>query len=435
MMRELFRDTTEVCLNQEKAIKILKAYSQSTGVESFIIDSKGTCIYNYCSNPGLCSLCKKLQETRDRTAKCSSVHLYGSYQAERFGGKYVFFCPMGFVHWASPITANNTFVGAFIGGPVLMVDPDEFMLGDIIKENGLSDEQVAELNKYINGVPVIEPERVNSLSELLAVLALNVSTQKDTRQEVQMKSNELQSDISEWVHSIKLVEEDDGRLQNYPFQKEKILLSKIALGDKHEAQKILNEILGYVFFSSGRDFEVIRSRILELIVLLSRAAVEGGADVEEIFGLNYKYLSEIYQYKTVEDLTYWLSRILSRFTDCVFDLADIRHKDTIFKAIDYIKRNYTEEISLEDVAKHVYLNASYFSKIFKKEMNCSFVSYVNKIRIAASKNLLADNKIPLSDISSLVGFDDQSYFTKVFKKEVGMTPGKYRITRGKQLYC
>ncbi|MHB8064119.1 MAG: AraC family transcriptional regulator [Ruminiclostridium sp.] len=38
--------------------------------------------------------------------------------------------------------------------------------------------------------------------------------------------------------------------------------------------------------------------------------------------------------------------------------------------------------------------------------------------------------MPLSDISTLVGFDDQSYFTKVFKNEVGITPGKFRATRG-----
>lgn len=429
-MKELFKDTTENMFNLEKAMKSLKAYSQSTGVESFIIDSKGDCVYSYSKNSELCSLCKKIQETTNKASKCSSVHLYGSYQAERFGGKYVFFCPMGFVHWASPITNDHSLIGAFIGGPVSMVDPDEFMLEDIIKENGLSDDQVYELTEYINNVPVIEPERVNNLSELLSIVASDVSKQKNSKNENQTRSDELQSNISQWIHYMKSLDDKNEEFANYPFEKEKVLLSKIALGDKHESQKILNEILGYVFFSSGNDFNIIRARILELIVLLSRAAVEGGANVEEIFGLNFKYLSEIYQHKTIEDLTFWLSKIMARFTDCVFNLADVRHKDTIYKAVDYIKRNYIQEITLEDVANHVFLNASYFSKIFKSEMNCTFVSYVNKIRINASKSLLVDNSIPLSDVSTLVGFDDQSYFTKVFKKEVGITPGKYRATRG-----
>lgn len=429
-MRELFKDTTENVFDLAKAKKNLKAYSKSTGVESFIIDSKGNFVYSYSQNSEMCGLCKKIQHTGDRKTDCASVHLYGSYQAERFGGKYVYFCPMGFVHWASPLTINDTFIGACIGGPVLMVDPDEFMLNDIIKENGLSDDQVNEMNEYINNVSVIEPERVNNLSELLSIVADSISEQKSLKHEKKNQSDELQSNISQWIHYMKSIDDKDNTYSNYPFEKEKALLSKIAIGDKHESQKILNEILGYIFFSSGSDFNIIRARILELIVLLSRAAVEGGADVEEIFGLNFKYLSEIYQYKTTEDLTYWLSRIMARFTDCVFNLADIRHKDTIYKAVDYIKRHYIEPITLDDVANHVYLNSSYFSKIFKNEMNCTFVSYVNKVRINASKSLLADNTIPLSDISTLAGFDDQSYFTKVFKKEVGITPGKYRATRG-----
>jgi YesN/AraC family two-component response regulator len=132
----------------------------------------------------------------------------------------------------------------------------------------------------------------------------------------------------------------------------------------------------------------------------------------------------------VEDLTFWLSKIMTRFTDCVFNLADIRHKDIIYKAVNYVQRNYMKRVSLEEVARSVYLNSSYFSKIFKNEMKCTFVSYVNKIRINASKNLLLDISIPLTDVSSLVGFEDQSYFTKVFKKAIGVTPGKFRKSRG-----
>ncbi|AEV67481.1 PocR ligand-binding domain-containing protein [Acetivibrio clariflavus] len=425
------RDTNEITFDLDKAIKSLKAYSQSTGIESFIIDSKGQCIHSFGKNTELCNLCQKLRDNTNKDSQCASVHLYGSYQAERFGGKYIFFCPMGFVHWAAPITVDDTLFGAFIGGPVLMLDPDEFMLNDIIKENGLNDEQVRELNEYIGKVPVIEPERVNNLAELLAIVAGNISKGNSLSYEQKGEAQEIQSDISEWIHYMKAIEQQESEYSTYPLEKEKLLLSKIALGDKQESQKILNEILGYVFFSSGNDFEVIRARTLELIVLLSRAAVEGGANVEEIFGLNYKYLSEIYQYKTVEDLTFWLSKIMARFTDCVFNLADIRHKDTIYKALDYIKRNYANPITLEEVANHVFLNPSYFSKIFKNEMKCTFVAYVNKVRINASKNLLLNNNIPLSDIIALVGFDDQSYFTKVFKKEVGITPGKFRATRGR----
>jgi two-component system response regulator YesN len=429
---ELTNETSEFGFDLEKVKRSLYAYSRSTGIESYLIDSKGNYLYYSGNNNHLCQFCNKIQSINKTKPNCASVHLYGSYQAERFGGKYVYFCPMGLVHWASPITNNNDIRGALIGGPISMVDPEQFLLEDLIRKNNINDEDLQIITEYAHQVPVIQPEIVNNLSELLYILATNFCSDKTAKYDYQRQFNEIQSHISESVHQIKFLEDQEKEKINYPFEKEKELLAKIALGDKSASQKILNEILGYVFFSSGKDFEIIKARILELVVLLSRAAVEGGADSTEIFGLNYTYLSEIHNLKTVEDLTFWLSKIMARFTDCVFNLADIRHKDIIYKAVDYIKRNYMERITLEEVASSVYLNSSYFSKIFKKEMKCSFISYINKIRINASKNLLSDISIPLADVSTLVGFEDQSYFTKVFKKVTGMTPGKFRESRGQQ---
>ena len=424
-------ESQEFGFDLEKAKKSVHAYRRSTGIECVIINSKCEFLYECYYSCNLCQFCKNIQSNPDKESGCASVHLYGSYQAERFGGKYVFFCPIGLVHWASPITVNNTFHGALIGGPVLMVDPNEFLLEDLIKKTGISGIELKNLKEYLQSVPVIQPDIVNNLSELLFIVASNISVEKSSKLDDQRQYHENQAQISESIHKIKLLEDTDIEKIYYPFEKEKELSSSIALGDKSTSQKILNEILGYVFFSSGQDFEIIKARILELVVLLSRAAVEGGANSEEIFGLNYKYLSDIHNFNTVEELTLWLSNIMTRFTDCVFNLADVRHKDTIYKALDYIKRNYMGRITLEDVSNHVYLNPSYFSKIFKNEMKSTFVSYVNKMRISTSKNMLLDSSVPLTDIANLVGFEDQSYFTKVFKKATGVTPGRFREARGK----
>jgi two-component system response regulator YesN len=426
---ELAPEGTRFGFELEKVKRGLHAYSRSTGIESYLIDSKGNYLYNSCSSNDLCQFCGKIRSNTNKKPNCADVHLYGSYQAERFGGKYVYFCPMGLVHWASPITVNNVIQGVLVGGPISMVEPEQFLLDDLIRKNGIHDADLLQIKKYAGEVPVILPEVVDNLSELLYIVALSFSD-KAAKYEDQRQYNQIQDHISESVHQMKLFQDSKQEQVNYPFEKEKELLTKIALGDKAASQKILNEILGYVFFSSGKDFEIVKARILELVVLLSRAAVEGGADSSEIFGLNYKYLSEIHNLKTVEELTFWLSKIMARFTDCVFNLVDIRHKDTIYKAVDFIKRNYMERITLEEVAHIVYLNPSYFSKIFNNEMKCTFISYVNKIRINAGKNLLLDISIPLTDVSSLVGFEDQSYFTKVFKKATGVTPGKFRESRG-----
>jgi YesN/AraC family two-component response regulator len=89
-----------------------------------------------------------------------------------------------------------------------------------------------------------------------------------------------------------------------------------------------------------------------------------------------------------------------------------------------------KKLTLEEVASCVYLSPSYFSKVFKTEMNCNFVTYLNRLRIEMSKKLLLDNNIDLVDISNIVGYEDQSYFSKIFKKMTGVSPGKFRDCRG-----
>jgi len=413
-----------------KAKECIDAYSYSVGVQCIIMDSAGNTLYNSCVQEEVCSFCKSIGHLFENRQDCTNTHLYGSYQAERFGGKYVFFCPIGLVHWVSPITVDGIMRGAMVAGPVQMMDPDDFLIEDIIRKFGIDENKMNQIRSAINKVPVIKPDVVNKLSELLFIVADYASDAKPSRYIEERDFHEQQSDISEYIHYIKTMGGSVEEIESYPLEKEKELLSLIALGDKKGSQRVLNEIFGHIFFSTGGKFEIIKARVLELTVLLSRAALEGGADVEQIFGLNYKFLNQINDYRTVDELAFWLSKIMARFTDCVFNLASAKHVDVMYKAVDYIKRNYMNKITLEEVASHVYLSPSYFSKIFKEEMKVNFNTYLNQVRIEVSKKLLLNDSIDLVDLSNMVGYEDQSYFSKVFKKMTGVSPGKYREMRG-----
>lgn len=194
---------------------------------------------------------------------------------------------------------------------------------------------------------------------------------------------------------------------------------------------MLNKLLGHIYFSSGGDYKTIKARIIELVVVLSRATIDSGADVHQIFWLNAKYLNEIEKIDDMERINRLLINVIHRFISCVFDFDNVKHVDIIYKAIDYIKEHFSEKLSLDDVAQHVHLSKSYLSRIFKEELNSTFTSYTNKIRIEKSKEYLLNHDLSLTDIALLTGFDDQSYFTKVFKKATGVSPGRFREQRGK----
>lgn len=93
-------------------------------------------------------------------------------------------------------------------------------------------------------------------------------------------------------------------------------------------------------------------------------------------------------------------------------------------AQEFIEKNLDKNITLEGVTKLVYLNAQYFSRLFKKETGVTFVEYVTTRRLEHAKRLL-EQQFPVSAVAYSVGYKDPNYFSRVFSKEVGMSPSDY----------
>lgn len=217
----------------------------------------------------------------------------------------------------------------------------------------------------------------------------------------------------------------------YPYDKEKLLIYAIKSGNEADAKRYLNEILGYIFFASA-DIDEVKLRSYELTVLISRAALDGGADEAAIYRNSPKYIARFLSLDSIDDVCEKLTEMLRDFTLETFKTGESKHAAIITGVVSYIRNNYMHRITLDGTAAHVYLSPSYLSKIFKDEMQTTFNAYLNSVRIEKSKTILLSNTLSISEVSDLVGFADQSYFNKVFKKYVGVTPKKYRDMRGIQ---
>jgi AraC-like DNA-binding protein/ligand-binding sensor protein len=417
------------------ALSRLEHYCRATGLPAHLLDEEGQVLGAFDvsgkaiepgERNGLCPVCAI--DGEEEAAEERHAQLFVAYQAERFGGKYLQLCPHSLLFWAAPIMVDGIMRAAFIGGPAMLVEPEE-VYEELYASGKVPADKEVELRDALESAPRVLPKRASSLAELLADVASSLSQPASLVSHLERE--EQQSRISEYIQDMKEEFQSATDTPPYPIEKERELLLAISQGDKSESQRLLNEILGFVFFSSGQDAPVIKARVLELVVLLSRAALDGGADIEQIFGLNFTYLNQVTKMRSVDDIASWLSRIMVRFTDLVFTLKDVKHADVMQKALKYINAHYTEEITLDNVAGAVFLSPTYFSKLFSEEMGCRFTAYLNKVRIEKSKLLLRSSGIPLVDIAGLVGYEDQSYFTKVFKRLTGLSPGKYRESGGR----
>ncbi|KRE47062.1 response regulator transcription factor [Paenibacillus sp. Soil522] len=99
----------------------------------------------------------------------------------------------------------------------------------------------------------------------------------------------------------------------------------------------------------------------------------------------------------------------------------------IEEAKNYLRQNYSKNVTLKKVAEHVHVTPNYLSALFK-ETGENYIQYLTVLRIEQSKTLLKDPRNKIYEIVEMVGYSDPAYFSATFKKYVGKTPLEYRLS-------
>jgi two-component system, response regulator YesN len=128
-------------------------------------------------------------------------------------------------------------------------------------------------------------------------------------------------------------------------------------------------------------------------------------------------------YRTVQNLILFIQRIFIGAKDNIQNFK----QDPIERGIAFMEANFSNSgLKLEDVAKFVDRNPSYFSHLFMKKTGSSFTDVLAKIRLKEARRLLIESNMPIKEISLLTGFQNSNYFSRMFKEDSGMSPREYR---------
>lgn len=101
--------------------------------------------------------------------------------------------------------------------------------------------------------------------------------------------------------------------------------------------------------------------------------------------------------------------------------------DRLADVFKYINAYYSNDITLNDVARKANLTPQSFCRLFKKRMNKHFMEYLNEVRISHACRYLMDTDCSISEIAYMSGFKTVSNFNKVFKDNTGYCPTSYRV--------
>ncbi|MDR0648656.1 MAG: PocR ligand-binding domain-containing protein [Synergistaceae bacterium] len=410
------------------AVECSNSYSYSTGLGCMVLGARGEVFHEVGYNCSRCAICAKFGIDR---ASCAKIHAYGTSEAERFGGKYVYFCPMGLNCFVSPIVGLREAAAKVTAGPFRMIDLDDYVAYDLKNLYGIKQEDAEEILPALQEIPYVEPSKVNFLSTLLFMAVGFMNNVSDANRMLDNQASDyIQGQINEYIMKMKNGEEQ-GELPQYPYEIERDLLKSVIDSDRPKAQKLLNELLGHIFFESGGDFSRVKTRVYEFIAMLSRTAIDAGASPEYSFQLSHGFFKKSQNIVDIDTLCFSLTKVTNQFIDSVFTLSGVGNANIIHKALQYMRQNYNNKVCLNSVAQKVNLSPSYFSKVFKKEMGCNFNAYMNTIRIEKSITLVRYEDMTFAQAAAAVGFDSQSYFTKVFKRVTKHTPQSFFKAKGR----
>ena len=137
-------------------------------------------------------------------------------------------------------------------------------------------------------------------------------------------------------------------------------------------------------------------------------------------------LKKIAECEYAEEVVSSLLKIFSILIKQNIQSTDERNQKLVQSIQAYIKKNYANDLSMDDLTERFHVSRTYISRLLKKYTGQSFLEYLTDVRFEQVEYLIADNKYRQYEIAEMVGYKDFGYYIKVFKKRYGITPNEYR---------
>jgi AraC-like DNA-binding protein len=336
-----------------------------------------------------------------RSESCRPARLLAVTEALRWGEPCVTCCPCGHALWAVPVMRNQRLCGGLLVAGVKLDSPSH--AGSLDRRLLSACQQLLELatGRDLTNAALLAARRQAALSE---------------------------RERAEAIHQLKDRLHDD--IRSTYLHEEPALLAAIRRGERTEARRIINRVLVGIYAVGGADTNLLKSLALELVVMMTRAAVQAGGDPAVILGLNYQAITALARIADQEALATWLCAILEQLIDAI--KVNTRHPNSVLlaRAIEFMEERLAHNLRREEVARAAGLSPSHFSHLMRAKTGWSFTELLSRLRVDRACHLLAHTAHSLTRIAQDCGFNDQSYFNRVFRRRTGQTPGDYRTSRG-----
>ena len=183
---------------------------------------------------------------------------------------------------------------------------------------------------------------------------------------------------------------------------------------------------------SSDTLRQLKNTFIVTATLVSRAAIRGGADVNDALSLSDAYIQKCELLSSVESIVNLQFHMVLDYTERVERIRIGRTPVKLLTDIaNYVQKHLSEPVDIEALSKAVFVSRTHLAVKFKKETGMTLTEFVLKEKVEEGKRLLRYTDKPISSIATDLGFSSQSHFTNVFRKYANSSPNEYRLKHNK----
>lgn len=172
---------------------------------------------------------------------------------------------------------------------------------------------------------------------------------------------------------------------------------------------------------------LLRIRLTSILAQVRRYMKSHGLDQGELEREYHQVFETILYSPILYRIVVELLLFIQALMDLVQNQRDEVRLDVIEQAIRYMERRYSDsDLRLEDVARHVDRSPAYFSTLFTQKQGVSFRQLLTTLRVKEASRLLMETSLSIGEIAQQTGFVNANYFSKIFKEKTGTTPRLFR---------
>lgn len=313
-------------------------------------------------------------------------------------------------------------------GPYLLEDITSSDIQELMEKLTIPPELFPQLHDYYYSLPYLAEKQTFFLSLRNACRTL---FSLDIPNICQLDLKKLQEN-TEYLKKHQFLTLDDPilskQLLEQRYSEEDNLLDAIMQGKTDLALSFLTKTGTFRFSPrTGDELRDQKNLLLSFNTLLRRKTYESGVHPFYIDAVSSNYARLIEQLRCCNEAAEIIPYIIRSYCNLVEKRNMSTYSEPIRHILVTVDASLMADLSLKRFANELFLNTSYLSTLFKKEIGMTLTEYVTKRRITHAQKLLKSTTHSIQDIAIQVGIPDIHYFTRLFRRETNMSPRQWRI--------